>query len=287
MPTPEPGIYLDVAHDDYNSWPDDSVRSSWLAKLVDPKRTPAHLRSEIDNPEDSTPDQALGTLIHAAVLEPERFHRTYAAGPDVKLNTNVGKEQWAKAGQQHSGKTLLRWKDWEVVEGIVDSVWKKPHHSKVRESLLACPQREVTVVWIDEATGMKCRIRIDALSQRAGVIMDVKSTRCAHPEEFKNSIVNFGYDVQAAMYREGAAAAGWDIRDTLITAYEKEKPYLASVLEITDEIITIGRMKFRAALELWAECKRTNHWPGYGDRTHPVNYPDWYIRKLQAASRRL
>lgn len=277
--TPEPGVYFDIPDGEYNSW-QDSARSSVLSPLARDE-PPAKVKYAIDNPKDSTPAQALGTLCHTAILEPERFLRTFARGPDVKLNTKTGKDEWAKAEADNPGKELIRYHDWMTIEGMVESVWKRPEHEHIRNVLLACPEREVTVVWIDEATGVLCRARIDALGFEARMKADLKTTGCAAVGAFENSIPDYGYHIQAALYQRACDVAGWDVEDSLIIAVEKEPPYLATSLELTGPVIAEGDRQLTKALQIYAECEKTGVWPGYRAKTEPASFPTWYWRKLE------
>jgi hypothetical protein len=278
--TPSPGVYFDIDEGAYNSW-QDSARSSVLKKLLDSTLTPAHVRWEIDNPKKATPALILGRLCHTAILEPERFMRTYARGPDVNLKTNIGKDEWAKAEKDNPGKELLRYHDWMTIEGMVESIWKRPEHEHVRNLLLACPEREVSVVWIDEATGVKCRARIDALGFEAKLKADLKTTGCAAVSAFESSIPDFGYHVQAALYQRACDFAGWDIQDSLIIALEKEPPFLATSLELTGPVVAEGDRQLKKALEIYAACENTGTWPGYEPKTTPASFPTWYWHRLQ------
>jgi len=278
-PSPPPGVYYDLDDGLYNSWKD-AFRSGWANKLLG--STPAHLRWAIDHPNESTPALILGRIVHAALLEPERFDKEFARGPDVRLNTNIGKDQWARVEADNPGKELLRFDDYNTAAQIVESVWERPENQHIRNYLLACEEREVTVLWPDEATSVKCRARIDALGRGAGLIVDVKSTTCAAPGAFESAIVEYGYAVQSALYRRACEWAGWAIEDSIIIAVEKEPPFLASALELTGPIVQEGDRQLAEALAIFAECERTGRWPGYESKTIPVSFPTWYWRKLES-----
>lgn len=282
--TPSPGVYFDIPEETYNAWKD-SARSSVLSPLVNGV-PPKKVRYAIDNPKKPTPAQAFGRLCHAAILEPERFHREFARGPDVNLSTKTGKDEWAKAQADNPGKELLRYNEGITIEGMIYSVWNDPEHEDVRNKLIACPEREVTVIWIDPTSGVLCRARIDALGRVALMKADLKSTEDADVPGFEKSIVRFGYDVQAALYQRACDFAGWDIEDSVILAVEKEAPFLANPIEITGPVMQEGDRKLTRALAIFAECEKSGVWPGYGRGTKPASYPDWHWRQLQGEGTR-
>lgn len=73
---------------------------------------------------------------------------------------------------------------------------------------------QLTVLWIDEETGMPCKARLDGVSHcqldgmdAAGSIRwDLKTTRADGPYAFNRDANGYGYDLQDAHYSSGAAA---------------------------------------------------------------------------------
>jgi len=72
-------------------------------------------------------------------------------------------------------------------------------------ALLRLPGRnEQAIRWVDPASGVKCRAKIDKLT-RSGVVIDLKTTQDVSVAEFSKSAFNYGYDRQSAFYLRGAA----------------------------------------------------------------------------------
>lgn len=279
--SPEPGVYYDIPEDVYNSWGPELARSSTLAKLLRDDLTPAHVYHEMTAPRGKETDaQVIGRLTHAALLEPERFDREYAFGPDVKLNTQVGKEEWAKVQAANPGKKLIRYNHGQIVRGVVESIWTKPEHEPVRNGLLACDEREVTIIGVDQKTGVRYRARIDLLGRDVFIKGDLKSCESAADRALESAIVKFGYDIQAALYQRACEFVGWDIRDTFWIFYEKSEPYLARVQEFTSGLMQVAQERLDTAFEIYATCLKAGRWPGYPQKTRPISYPEWFWRSL-------
>jgi hypothetical protein len=50
---------------------------------------------------------------------------------------------------------------------------------------------------------------------------------------------------------------------TIFILQEKEPPYLVSIAELPPDAKEAGRDRNWQALEVYAECRRTDLWPGY------------------------
>src|SRR3546814_8878287 len=98
-------------------------------------------------------------------------------------------------------------------------------------ALFAEGESEVTLRWVDEATGLRCKARADRWNRRRRYMADLKTTDDASERGFGRSVVNYGYDITHAHYCEGARACGEPVDKYLIVAQEKKAPYLAAVYE--------------------------------------------------------
>ena len=140
-------------------------------------------------------------------------------------------------------------------------------------------EAEVCYVWIDEATGLTCKARTDYLHREQAILIDLKTTTDASADAFVRAIANYGYDQQAAWYSDGWQAVEGTMPAFVFLPIEKEYPFAAAAYEVPDEVIEAGRNKYRAALKRFAECKKTNIWPGYGDTVEMLEMPEWWLKK--------
>lgn len=140
----------------------------------------------------------LGTAVHTALLEPERFADEYLCAPDVDLRTKDGKQTLAdfEVSATERGCMVLRKDDFELVELMRDSALAYP----MVADLLENGEPELSIFY-RTANGVLLKIRPDWLGTLSDVpfILDVKTTDDV--SEFGKSVDKYGYHLQAAYYR--------------------------------------------------------------------------------------
>jgi PDDEXK-like domain of unknown function (DUF3799) len=243
---------------------DDIAKSPaiYYARHIDPARP--------DRPEP-TPAMQIGTMAHCAILEPDQFDSRYVVGPDADKRTKAWKEWEA---QIDPDQIPIKPAEREMAFAQAESLKKI---EPIRE-MLAAGRAEVSAYWNDQPTGIVCRCRPDWVHEAGNgvILLDVKTCPSADPEDFVKSIVNWRYDVQAAFYTDGyAAASGLKVHAFVFAAVEKEYPYAASACMLTEEDIEAGRRKYRRNLSTLAECRRSLKWPGYSEEITLVTLPAW------------
>lgn len=72
-----PGVYYGLPEATYRSA--HGVNISSLKKMA---KTPRHYLAAIEEPQEPTSDMEFGTLVHLAVLEPQRLTGSYVVRPD-------------------------------------------------------------------------------------------------------------------------------------------------------------------------------------------------------------
>ncbi len=213
----------------------------------------------------------------------------HANGVPVTLWSDV-KAQWL---ENNGHRTVLSQEQWDQLHAMRDAVMAHPAASR----LLNHPgHAEQSVYWTDAETGELCRCRPD-FWRTDGVIVDLKTTEDASPDGFRKSIAGWRYHVQAPFYMDGIAAAisqantddagGFPTDEVTATpprafvfiAVEKKAPYAVAVYALDSESMDIGRAEYRRDLRIYAECRRTRVWPGYGDKIQPISLADWYIKQ--------
>src|SRR6056297_2243698 len=119
-------------------------------------RSPAHYRFQAPR----TPSRAmeLGTAIHTALREPERFAEEYVLLRDVK---DRRASEYKAAAKVHGGELVLTATEAANVEGMQQAVLSTP----AMENRLNAPGwREVSLFVNDPVTGVLVRVRYDLLT---------------------------------------------------------------------------------------------------------------------------
>lgn len=261
----EPGIYDGIPEDDYHASPGVSV-----SRLKVFAEAPAKAKF---GSKKETAALALGSLIHCAVLEPDDLEHRYQVTDLERRGTKAWEAEEAAA----AGRELIKRPDYEEALRIRDAAHA---HPVAREILKPGPLLvEQSMYWLDPATGLLCRGRVDGMRVDMRVLADVKSTADASPEGFARAVAEYRYHWQEAFYVDGVkAAAGWTPEAFIFFAIEKEPPYLVGAYEVPPDDVERGRQRVREELERYAECERTNHWPGYSTTLESLHLPHWAHR---------
>lgn len=262
-----PGVYEDMAPERYHA--DDSLSASGMKTLLDPG-CPALYRYERDNPK---PPRKVFDFGHAA-------HR-FVLGAGENLAT-IHADNWttkaaradAKAARDDGYVPLLA-ADMEKAAAMAEVVHRHP----VAGALFRGGRPELSLFWTDPATGVRLRARIDWANDPGEsrlILGDYKTTTAVDLESIEKTVYTYRYHVQDAQYRAGAVACDLGDADTVMVFVfqAKEPPFLVRVVQLELNALRLGRARRQAAINLFAECQRTNTWPGYDDVTYAA-LPPW------------
>ncbi|WP_424859336.1 PD-(D/E)XK nuclease-like domain-containing protein [Tepidimonas sp. HKU77] len=265
---------LSMPADRYHAHP--AVGHSGLVRIM---RSPAHFREFVTNSPEPTPAMLFGTAVHAAILEPDSFARDYVVAPKFDRRTKEGKAAAEAWEAENAGKTALTAEQMEAVNKMVANV---RNHAGAA-NLLGCGLAEMSGFWVDQETGIECKCRPDWLvtmeerPEWVTAIIDVKTCVDASADGFSRAIATLGYDVQVAFYQDGIKAITGKTLPFYFIAVEKDAPYAVACYKASDEVIEIGRAKYRAALQLLKWCRDNDRWPGYqpNGEIETITLPRW------------
>jgi len=272
----KPGVFHNVPFDDYAQWA--AVNHSILKHF---KKTAAHVYYEMVTDEE-TKAKTLGYLVHMAALEPDKYKTDVAVAPKLDKRTKVGKAEWARFEKENQGKFLARKEDDDTAKGILANIEQHPF---ARELLRAKGAEELSLRWIDQATGVLCKGRIDRLTMVGdeAVMVDVKTLgKPASTHNFQQAIQTYDYHGQAAHYLFGLNTLMPDapIPKAVWLVCETDAPYQIRVFEADDEALAIGADEMAKALQRFKECQETGFWPGWGDGMDVAGLPPWAYKRF-------
>jgi hypothetical protein len=275
---PDPGIYENIPAEDYFAW--DAVSNSKLSLL---KRSPKHYQHGFA---ESTPAMQLGSLVHSGVLEPLAIAKRYVFMPDYSSHpdnvTGKGERSFSSATtfvksmqdqfrRLHHDKEIVTEEQYNTMVGMATALAE----NEKAKHLLRDGKSEVSVVWDDPDTGLRCKARADWL--KPGIMADLKTTMDA--AEFERSIVKFGYHRQMAFYARGLRANGIDAEPWIICV-EKSAPYGCRCAPMDLKSLHIGAAEIDELLSVLVECRQRNYWPGY-ENPESWGCPDWYLNRAE------
>jgi exodeoxyribonuclease VIII len=279
---PEPGVYPDVPEGIY--FQIDAINGSTLKQI---RKSPAHARAAQLSPSKETPAQRLGTMIHLAILQPDKFKATTVpplmdpeTGKPMYRRSKDQKAKHAQYEEEHKGKTIIDNADWHFCMRMHKAVWDVPEYAK----LLSTPgANEVVVIWVDPATGLKCKCRVDRLTTLADgrtAIIDLKTTKDAGDWSFGKDCHTYGYHISAAHYVDGVniAVPSDAERIHLILAAEKVAPFGSRLLRLDQVSIEQGRNDLEKWMRTWADCVEANYYPNYDPAITEIRIPSYAIK---------
>jgi len=269
--TPEVGLHRGISADDYFAW--DAVNASLLKPFT---KSAAHVRQAMIEPRVETDAQALGQATHTAILEPSDYEARFITAPfENRRRLKRDEAEWQAFDEAARGKTVLRPSEDAMVTAL--SVSARDHHRHpLAASLLATPGlTEASALWIDPATELRCKGRMDKIVPRGKrtLVVDVKTTVDASPRAFSRDIAKFGYHIQAAYYIDGLYRLHPALRSFVFIVIEKSPPYCVAVYEIDDATLTLGRNLYQQYLSRFKACLDADNWPGYPNAR--LSVPSW------------
>lgn len=213
----------------------------------------------IPEPEDTDPMRK-GTATHTAMLEPDRFDRLVVTFPPGVLAKNgaVSTTEAKAFRDEHeaTGRIVLKEADAAKVRAMADSV------RRVCGDWLGLPgEKEKSLYWYDEFTGLRLKMRMDWLVTANGLVnFDLKTTGDASPSEFKRTCERLLYGLQAAQYIDGIEQCYGETPDFYFIAVESAPPFACAIHEIDEGSLADARAFRRRLLKDVRACMDSGDW---------------------------
>ncbi|QHJ80888.1 MAG: hypothetical protein [Bacteriophage sp.] len=138
------------------------------------------------------------------------------------------------------------------------------------------------VTLIGEFNGVLMHLRYDVISHN-GDIIDYVGCTSADPDEFKNQAIRGGYYMKQALLHDAFVQAyGHRPASQSILAQERNFPNIPVNFNITDVFLEIGRIQYKAAINLFKQCSEKDVWPTYtlNDDATDLEVPSWYSKRF-------
>jgi hypothetical protein len=282
IPAPAPGIYEAVPFDVYLTW--DAVSNSSLNGI---EKSPLHYK--FAPPVEETPPMRFGTFCHQGRLEPSAVFRNYVVMPDLTkgILTKSGEpaktpkatdeykqrvERWE--ADNADGKIIVLQEEFEAMTGVVAAL---DRNELAHKWFAADGPAEVSIVWDDPDTGVRCKGRLDKLALIIQMIADLKTTRdCLW---FSKQIADRKYYRQSAMYIDGVMVLTGEVCRFGIVAVENVQPFGVMAAPLAESAVELGREEYKAALRQIAAARQSNVWPGYENPAEWI-LPAWKEAQL-------
>lgn len=257
----KPGVYRNIPASEYHAL---DACSATLLKALD--RSPLHCWHAKHNQRE-TPAMKLGTAVHCAVLERDAFPARYATAPDVDRRTKGGREIYQGFCEGCAGMEIINAQDRDTCTRMAAAVME---HPAAKCALEGRGETELSVVW--KHAGQLCKCRVDFIS--GSLAFDLKTAADASMDGFAWAIVRRGYDIQAAFYLMGLAAAGIHVDGFAFIAVESDEPHAVNVMAMDDADIDAAAQRVESLASEYRLRSEANHWQvGYGQSIQLIRLP--------------
>ena len=256
-----------MPNEDYHSY--EGISKSGLDKIA---RSPAYFKGV--KQKEPTRAMAIGTAIHAAILEPERFDTEYCI-TEAKLRTA---KEYKDAKAIHGGELTLTATEGDKVLGMRQAV---QNNQEAMAALNAEGKAELSAFCKDPETGITIRARFDWITNDR-VVVDVKKTQDVRIPKFIKSVADYRYHVQDAMYSFiYKQITGDDLAAFYFLAVEEEAPHSNRMFELDALAKEMGMFYFRRYLRTYADCLDSGKWPQPNDGDGVIGLSNWAVNAYE------
>jgi hypothetical protein len=230
--------------------------------------TPTHIKQYISERREVTKEMTRGTAMHTMVLEPGKFN--YVLFDDSKKVAEIGggnpratkvyKEWKAEFEEKNAGKSILPKEDfqllWEASVRLDEcDLIKNLMNIAIKESSFFSKfligEKEIFIKIRPDAYLTANGLKELGINDGDMVIVSVKTTRDASPENFKYEFYKHDYHISESFYHDVISEIFPEIKvHTLIVAIEPETG-LFMCHKLTDDTIDKGRFAYDPLLENW------------------------------------
>lgn len=266
--TKTPGIY-EISAGEYHSdiW---AVSSSMLKEFAADSLM-FHKRYNLKTVprKEPTPAMAMGTLVHAMLLEPDTVHDVGVVIPDDFIT---------ESGARSSSKAAKAWQQEQELAGLLTfkaEEWGAAMNAAqaAKTALLTegidfdgC-QCEQSIYWQDGGLDFRCRL--DIVPKRR-LIVDLKVMASCHPTFVDRQVANLKHWLQQAHYIAGYRAHFGVEPIFAFLSVEPKEPHNATVTMLDSNYKTAAEYNWRATLNRLQACRETGDWRNWWARK--INY---------------
>jgi len=266
----KPGLYrTPLSHYHTQLCPGPSISSSGLRDIM---KCPQYFWRYSDlNPDayerTTTAAMTFGSAAHAVLLGDEVFEDRFVISPFDSFRTKESKE-WRQT-MIDSGKEILTEKDMVHIQEMAKNLKNEP----IIHAGLLQGETEISMIWQDRETDVWLKARPDLLPS-SGMLSDLKTTTKSEPKACFYKTRDMRYDMQMALAAMGLRELlELETTDCALLYVENKEPYMTFVQEIGESDMAEAEIDVRGAINTFAECLKSNEWPGYGEGSykHPNN----------------
>lgn len=196
---------------------------------------------------------------------------------DKNGNRSGSSKAWKAFKAEHQGKLLLTEREWKDLHAdFSEAAQNIQQHDLARELL-----HSESATWhqrfeFDGPYGLSMKCEMDIFDQDNKRVVDLKTSDSTRERQFVNSIMEYGYDIQAACYL--LAAEMWERSEWAYywVTVRNKPPFGVEVYEASSEMLNVGLSRLLERIEFYLECQASGRWltPTHGNSIM-VYPPKW------------
>lgn len=233
-------------------------------------RSPAHL--ECAKPLEPTRAMEIGTAIHTAILEPERFEDEYFLLVDAKDRRSA---LYRDASKVHGTERVLVSSECEKVDGM--RITAHAYHEYTDKYLSKPHEIELSFFGMCPKTGVPIKCRFDLITE-CGHALDLKKTQDVRPDALSRAILNYRYHVQWAFYSHVyKCVTGVPLKSFNFFFIEENAPHSCQIGMLCEETKQLGTDEMMENLNHYASSPEPTD--GTWRAPEVLSLPTWYLNQ--------
>jgi len=242
-------------------------------------RSPAHYRALKEKQRKASKAMQMGTCIHMALLEPEKFKASLVWEEACERRSKAGRElynDWMNSLEPHHivvgtrttrpdiDNIVISAADLDNLNGMQAAYYRHGWVSFLHNHY-ASHKNECSVFQTFE--DVQIRGRFDKIVDDS-IVVDLKKTQDARPNVFRRDFHKYGYGIQMAFYRLlFRQEYGRNPDQVVIVAIEEQYPHAVMAYEIAHVDLDEYEQKVINGIREFAVCCESNEWPSYNDHS--------------------
>ena len=255
-------IVSDLPFKDYLA--DESISGSLLVKC---NKSMRHGHWYKTHSQETNREMDWGTILHAAVLEPERFFKEAVIWTGKKKSGKA----WDAFEEENQDRIIITQKQCDDVRYAVDSVLS---NQDAMEKLKDC-KKEQSIFWSTPEYG-NARARPDGLCQNYSV--SYKTTAQIHPQAVQRTAYNMGYHIKEGWIQVGLRELTGNVLPVWVIWQEASGPFDVLVDEYDSVALAAGRQISQALAARYRACEKSGLFPGVRTEIGCLKIPTWAMQ---------
>jgi len=246
------GIHHGLPFDDYATIP------AWNPSLVLSGRlSMLQLNYDRTHPRAVSPAMLFGAAVHCSVLEPDLFPLRYCVWSGGR-RAGTKYDEFVEA---NADRDVLKEDEYATCLAARDAVHAHPIAGELLHRGDGA-DREASVVWRDNETGLLCKGRLDLLLPDLIVELKTTRSRVADDRALTRVASQMGYHIKLAAYQDAVSHLIDTVLPVKLIFVEQIAPHDVRVLNVPAAVLAQGWDEWQRLLGLIAVCERSGVWPG-------------------------